>query len=140
MYNAPIEESYIKMGLKDKTRTNKLTSDCLLLLKVNGFMAWRQNNAPTPRIDPITKKIIGVRTMAAGSRKGIPDIFAVSSPYGTLIGLEIKVGKDRQSEDQIEFMNDMLKVKAKYYIITEIDDLVRLLDNGEMRHLPKGGC
>ena len=125
------------MGLKDKTRTNALTRDCLILLNAFGFMAWRQNNTPAPVVDPNTKEIIGVRTMPYGSRKGVPDIIVVSKPHGTFIGIEIKVGKDRLSENQIEFKNDLLKFNAKYYVVTEIQDLITLINDDKLRHLPE---
>lgn len=123
------------MGLKNKTRTGKLTSDCLLLLHANGYMAWRQNNLASPLLDKATNKVIGFRKMAQGCRNGVPDILALSAPYGTLVGIEIKVGKDRLSKDQVEFRNDMLKKNARYHVVTEISDLMDIIRDDKLRYV-----
>ena len=125
------------MGLKDKSKANKLTGDCLILLNALGFMAWRQNNHATPVKDKKTGKVIAFQKMSHGSRKGVSDIICVSKPYGTFIALEVKIGKDKLSSDQIEFRNDLLKVNAKYFVITCIDDLMALIKNDDLRYMPK---
>ncbi len=116
------------MGIQDKKRTNILTVSCITLLQSLGWMSWRQNNHATPNRDKDTGKIIGMRKMPPGSRKGVPDILAVPNKSGVLHGFEIKVGKDKQSEDQIQFMNDLQNRGGQYIVITEIDDLIEYLE------------
>lgn len=97
-------------------------------------MAWRQNNLATPKLDD-KGKIKGFQKFKEGSRKGVPDIICVSPPHGRFIGLEIKVGKDRLSEHQVEFRDDLLKVNAQYHVISCIDDLMAIIKSDEMRLL-----
>ncbi len=119
------------MGLKNKSRTNQLTRDCLILLQAMGYMAWRQNNHASPIKDK-TGKVVAFQKKSYGTRNGVPDIIVLCKVYGTFIGLEIKVGKDTLSKDQIEFRDDLLKTKAKYYVITCIDDLMALIDDNKL--------
>ncbi len=97
-------------------------------------MAWRQNNHATPQRDT-TGNLVAMRTMPTGSRKGVPDILAIPPGGGVLHGFEIKIGKDRQSSDQIQFMNDLQNRDAVYIVVKEIDDILDFLSGEKVRRL-----
>ena len=107
------------------SRANDLTISVIKYLTVMGWMAWRQNNNPTPRRQG--KKIIGFRKMSKGSRKGVPDVLAVQKGTGILWGFEIKADKDKQSLDQVDFQADLERVRGKYVIVHDMGDVLDAL-------------
>jgi len=60
-----------------------------------------------------------------GSFNGIPDRIAIKN--GRTIYLEIKRPKGKQSPGQIEFEWNITNQKGEYYLIDNLDDLIKIL-------------
>lgn len=98
----------------DKT-ANKLTDAITDFIRLTGGYADRVNNMGVMRNGKWTR---------SGTRKGIADIMA-SKPIevgGRLIGvqvaIEVKIGKDRQSEDQKKIEEEVVR-SGGFYIIAK---------------------
>lgn len=98
----------------DKT-ANKLTDAITDFIRLSGGYADRINNMGVMRNGKWTR---------SGTRKGIADVMA-SKPIevgGRLIGvqvaIEVKIGKDRQSEDQKKIEDEVIK-SGGFYIIAK---------------------
>lgn len=74
--------------------TDRITEYAINKLRQNGFVAWRNNNAP---VYDSVKKIY--RRFHPLSLKGIHDILAIC-PCGKILGVEIKSSTDRLSKSQ----------------------------------------
>ena len=60
---------------------------------------------------------------------GVPDICGIT-PQGKFFGVEIKVGRDKQSPKQIEFQSFCEKAGALYIVFDErgeLEDLINLI-------------
>ena len=88
-------------------------------LQCKGYFFWRQNNGAV--FDP-TKKIF--RRKAVFVMNGVPDILLLH--MGKLIGLECKMEKGKQSDDQKLFQERMVKAGGHYYLVRSTDDLVAI--------------
>lgn len=75
---------------KNTSPTNKLTNDIRGFIARNGGFSLRCNVAGFYRED--------IGYIKSGSTIGTPDILAVVS--GRFVGIEIKIGRDRQSDEQ----------------------------------------
>lgn len=53
-------------------------------------------------------------------RRGIPDIIATIDGY--FVGIEVKIGRDRQSEEQKEVERDLRKSGGIYFVATSYAD------------------
>jgi hypothetical protein len=62
------------------------------------------------------------------SYKGVPDILATKD--GKTVEIELKVGKNKQSEHQIKYQADLEAHGGTYLLIRDIDELERWLDGG----------
>ena len=95
--------------------TNKLTQYTIMILKLSGFNVWRQNNAAV--YDP-TKKVYRRNS----STPGIPDIIGYKKDTGVFVGVEVKVGKDKLSKDQVNFANALQDSGGWYWTVKTFDD------------------
>ena len=87
---------------------------------VRGGVGYRINNGATYD----AKK----RIYRAGvQRKGIPDIIGIID--GRFIGIEVKIGKDRQSADQKEIEKEIVDVGGVYFIAKSYDDYLQKINN-----------
>jgi len=98
-----------------KIDTNKLTQYTIMVLRLSGFNVWRQNNAAV--YDP-TKKVYRRNS----STPGIPDIIGYKKDTGVFVGVEIKVGKDKLSKEQVNFANDLQRNGGWYWVVKTFDD------------------
>lgn len=73
-----------------------------------------------PVFDP---KLGSYRGMGEFALKGIPDIFLLKPPHATLIGLEIKTPKGKQSPEQILFQKRLERSGGEYYVLRSVEDL-----------------
>ncbi len=96
--------------------TNQLTQDILEFCFNNKAYAFRLNTVgiPTPT---------GFRPPPTS---GLPDIVLILPPTGRFIGLELKLGKDKQRPSQIEFERDSTSSGAVYKIIKSFEDFLSL--------------
>jgi hypothetical protein len=71
---------------------NELTAQIITYLNATGFDVWRQN-------------VIGkVRGRKVSAKKGLSDIGGYQLKTGIAVYIEIKVGKDKLSNEQREFL------------------------------------
>jgi Holliday junction resolvase len=71
---------------------NELTSQIITYLNSTGFEVWRQN-------------VVGIaRGRKVATKKGLPDIVGFQLKTGIAVYIEIKVGKDKLSNEQREFL------------------------------------
>ncbi len=102
------------------SQTNARTTAIFHYLQVNGYFAWRQNNVGI--YDP-HKKIYRKNS----ALKGVADILALSK-FGVAFAIEIKTGKDRQSEEQKYFQQQWESHGGIYIIASDVDDIIRKLN------------
>lgn len=103
----------VKKRFKDTT-ANELTKTIIFdMYWVRGGVAYRINNGAT-----YDQKL---KTYRKGvQRRGIPDIIGIID--GRFFGIEVKIGKDRQSEYQKEIEEEINKVGGVYFIAKSYDD------------------
>ena len=87
-----------------------IVKGCLTLLAGYGAMAQSQNTGGAN---------FGGQFVAFG-RPGTPDIIGALPPRGQFIGIEVKVGKDKQRESQIEWQARIEKVGGIYLIVRDL--------------------
>jgi hypothetical protein len=90
----------------------ELTKQVLKELELRGVWVWRQNN-------------IHVQGRTFNGLRGVPDIIGVNKK-GKFIGIEIKAGKDRMSEFQETFKEEIEKRGAVYLVVRNLQDLEKL--------------
>lgn len=88
---------------------DELTRHTVTYLNLLGHFAWRQNNGMLKG-----KYRIGI--------KGLPDIFCLTKT-GKLVAIEVKIGKDKQSEDQKIFQDQIERHDGHYIIIKKFEDV-----------------
>ena len=110
--------SYVPMTKYSDKSANGLTTAIVDFIRLTGGYADRINNTGIIRNGKWTR---------SGTRKGIADIMA-SKPIevgGRLIGvqvaIEVKIGKDRQSDDQKKIEAEVIK-SGGFYIIAKTWD------------------
>lgn len=110
----------VRKKFKDTT-ANDLTKTIIWdMYHVRGGVAYRINNgAVYDQKRKIYRK--GVQ------RKGIPDIIGIIG--GRFYGIEVKIGKDRQSADQKEIQREILEAGGVYFIAKSYDDYLEKLAN-----------
>jgi len=103
----------VKKRFKDVT-ANELTKTIIFdMYWVRGGVAYRINNGAT-----YDQKL---KTYRKGvQRRGVPDIIGIID--GRFFGIEVKIGKDRQSEHQKEIEEEIKKAGGVYFIAKSYDD------------------
>lgn len=118
----------VKDKLTDKT-ANGLTQCILKFFELKGIKAWRQQSGGRYLREKSETNVMGGRVITQKGKfipqgksggKGAGDI-SVVLPGGKFGSLEIKVGKDRQSEVQKEFQLELEESGAIYLIIRDWD-------------------
>ena len=100
-----------------KANHNKLQAECF---------KWHWNNYPNSRrmmwmnLNNAPNAKLGAQYKALGMVAGVPDISFVSAS-GLFVGIEFKVGKDKQSEAQIDVQAKMSQRGAYYYIVSDFE-------------------
>jgi len=73
--------------------------------------------------------IVATKLKAEGVKKGVADLFIMvgnSKHYGLFI--EVKVGKNKQQDSQIEFESLATKQGYAYNLVYSLDELINILD------------
>ena len=96
----------VKAKYSDKS-ANELTRCIVDYLTLSGHFATRLQSTGTYRADL-------QRFIPSQQRAGLPDVFAVVN--GHAVHIEIKVGKDRLSEDQKQAISDLKQAGASVFI------------------------
>lgn len=102
--------------------TNQLTRKIINKLNDLGHRAHRNNTMGV--YDP-TKQLY---RKIAKSDKGVGDILCCLKG-GKWLELEVKMGKDKLSEDQKQRQLDILVLGGRYYVITCWDDFLTILED-----------
>lgn len=98
----------------NETTANGLTNTIIWdIVNVRGGAAYRINNGAT------YDKARGVYR-AGVTKRGVPDIIGVLD--GRFIGIEVKIGTDRQSEYQREIEREINAAGGVYFIAKTYDD------------------
>ena len=96
---------------RKKTPTNSLTAQIVNYVELRGGFAQRINVGGFYRED--------VGYIKSGATLGVPDLIAVYE--GLYIGIEIKTGKDYQSEAQKKVQERTQQAKGVYLIARDLD-------------------
>lgn len=106
---------------KKAVTANSLTKAVVDFVNLQKYcVAWRVNSVGI--FDPKTK-----RYRTSNTRKGVADISVIA--HGLAIQIEIKIGKDKQSEHQVLFEKDVKKAKGEYWIVKSFDAFGVLWEN-----------
>lgn len=89
------------------SEANNITKSIILFLRYNGHYAERINN--------IARQING-KFIKSQTSKGTPDIMACINGY--FVGVEVKAGKDRMSEEQ-KHQRELIEKSNGYYFIAK---------------------
>jgi hypothetical protein len=101
-----------------------LVNACLQLLRLRGFLCWRQNQgAARFRSETGRSRFVRFSTMP-----GVSDVLAVLPPSGRLLAVEVKVGKNRTTPDQEAFLAALQAAGGVAVVIRDIQLLLDLLD------------
>jgi hypothetical protein len=95
---------------------NALTKAAIRYFSAKGFEVWRQNSAAV--FDP-TKKVFRSNSV----KKGVSDIIGFHKLNGQFIAVDIKVGKDKLSPEQSEFLRQVEKAGGVAIVVKSIDDI-----------------
>ena len=113
----------------DKT-ANGLTKMVIDWLQLNGHQAERINTMGVARVnkgpkdESFNRNFNSVTWTPSGSTKGSADISSVINGFS--VKLEVKIGKDRQSEAQRKYEADIKKAGGYYFIITDFNQFYEL--------------
>jgi len=121
-------QDYIpKTMYKDQT-ANGLTKAICDFINYQGYQAERINTMGTAREKKTTAgKVIGVTWTKGTSTAGSADISATIK--GRSVKIEVKIGKDRQSEAQKRYQENIEKAGGIYIIAKDFDSFVDWYEN-----------
>ena len=115
-----------KTMYKDQT-ANGLTRAICDFINYNGYQAERINTMGTAREKKTTDgRVIGVTWTKGTSTAGSADISATIK--GRSVKIEVKIGKDRQSDAQKRYQENIERAGGTYYIATNFDDFVEFFN------------
>lgn len=109
----------------DKT-ANGLQKAIVAHLNLMGHKAWRQNSGGRYIQPEYKHNIMGKRVeikkgkyipQGKAGGKGAGDVVATLKPWGKSCHIEVKIGKDRQHESQIEFQQEHEAAGGIYMIV-----------------------
>lgn len=110
----------------DKT-ANGLTKAIMSFIQFSGYQAERINTMGVYREKKTTDgKLIGGSWTKGTSTKGSADISATIQ--GRSVKIEVKVGKDRQSENQKQYQEAIERAGGVYMIARDFDSFVEWFD------------
>lgn len=133
-YNMP--EKYTKnLGKKKKKQspTNALTDAIVKYIRLNGGMAARINTQGQYREGKVVDSGLGFEVRekgkwtTSGSTKGMPDVTACV--LGRFLGIEVKYGRDTQSDGQFLIQQAVEASGGTYYIAKDFDSFRKWFDN-----------
>ena len=112
----------VKTVYKDQT-ANGLTKAICDWINLHGYQAERINTMGTAREKKTTGgKVIGVTWTKGTSTAGSADISATIK--GRSVKIEVKIGRDRQSEAQKRYQEMIERAGGTYYIARDFDEFV----------------
>ena len=105
---------------KKQSPANALTDAVISYFKLNRGIAYRINNMGVYDVN------LG-RFRTSGTKKGIPDVIGIIK--GRFIGIEIKIGRDKQSDDQKLREQEINSAEGLYYIAKDFDTFKKWFDD-----------
>jgi hypothetical protein len=116
-------QDYIPKTMYKDSTANGLTRAICDYINYNGYQAERINTMGTAREKKTTAgKVIGVTWTKGTSTAGSADISATIK--GRSVKIEVKIGKDRQSEAQKRYQENIEKAGGTYIIAKDFDSFV----------------
>ena len=114
-------EYIVRTKFTDNT-ANSLTKSIIRFIQLNGYQAeristsgrWVDNSKVVTDVLGNQKKIGSGKYIKGSGTKGSADISATIK--GKSIKIEVKIGKDRQSESQIEYQKAIERAGGIYFI------------------------
>ena len=120
------EAYFVKKKWDDKT-ANGLTKAITSCIQFNGYQAERINTIGVARENKRTDgKVIGVTWTKGTTTAGSADISATIR--GRSVKIEVKVGKDRQSDAQKRYQESIERAGGVYLIARDFDSFVEWFD------------
>jgi hypothetical protein len=116
-------QDYIPKTMYKDSTANGLTKAICDYINYHGYQAERINTMGTAREKKTTAgKVIGVTWTKGTSTAGSADISATIK--GRSVKIEVKIGKDRQSEAQKRYQENIEKAGGTYIIAKDFDSFV----------------
>ena len=114
---------YIPKTMYKDSTANGLTKAICDYINYHGYQAERINTMGTAREKKTTAgKVIGVTWTKGTSTAGSADISATIK--GRSVKIEVKIGKDRQSDAQKRYQENIEKAGGTYIIAKDFDSFV----------------
>lgn len=114
-------------SLFGKVTTAALTSHAIWALSMKGYDAWRNNSVGI--WDP--QKQVFRKNKSA--KLGVSDVIGFHRRTGQFVACEIKNGKDRLSDDQEYFLEEVQRAGGLAMVIRSIDDIENYMRHGTIR-------
>jgi hypothetical protein len=116
-------QDYIPKTMYKDSTANGLTKAICDYINYHGYQAERINTMGTAREKKTTAgKVIGVTWTKGTSTAGSADISATIK--GRSVKIEVKIGKDRQSDAQKRYQENIEKAGGTYIIAKDFDSFV----------------
>lgn len=119
---------------------NELTKAIIAFLEFHNIKAWRQASEGRYIQGREYKDMYGKVRQEKGmyiprskAAKGIGDITATLPPLGRRLEIEVKHGRDKQSDAQKEFQKEIEAMGGIYMVVKTWDDFIFQIQ----KHLPK---
>jgi hypothetical protein len=131
-YSTVPEHARPVMRLEDRT-ANGLTKAILVYFDFKGIKAWRQaSEGRFIQGRTFMNETVG-RTMQEKGKyiprskaaKGSGDVTCILPPLGRRMDLEVKIGRDRQSDDQKKFQREIEAMGGIYILVRTWDDFIQ---------------
>jgi hypothetical protein len=121
-------QDYIPKTMYKDSTANGLTRAICDFINYQGYQAERINTMGTAREKKTTAgKVIGVTWTKGTSTAGSADISATIK--GRSVKIEVKIGKDRQSEAQKRYQENIERAGGTYIIAKDFDSFVEWYEN-----------
>ena len=115
--------NYIPKTMYKDSTANGLTKAICDYINLHGYQAERINTMGVAREKKTTSgKVIGVTWTKGTTTAGSADISATIK--GRSVKIEVKIGKDRQSDAQKRYQEMIERAGGTYYIARNFDDFV----------------
>lgn len=108
--------------MKKKSLEIELQKQIVEMLNKNGFFVWRSNSGLAFFVDKHGKQ----RAFRAGF-KGCSDIIGCT-PNGNFVAIEVKIGKNKPSEAQEEFIYEIQKRSSLAFVAYSLEDVASRFD------------
>ena len=123
-------KDYVPKRLFTDKTANGLTKCVIAWLSLNGWQAerisntgrWIDDSKIVTDVMGHRKKIGSGKYIPGTGTKGTSDISSIIK--GRSVKIEIKIGKDKQSESQKKYESDVIKSGGIYLIVTDFDQFM----------------